>query len=218
MNSRPSAKTIKAASISVLGLSVGLALAACAPDASTSAAGAGAGAGVSSGSAAATFSSPAVTPSASAPAASGSDPVPAPGTAGGSGGSVTGSPVSNSSRVLLNCENQPQVKPVKYALGCDNAIDTLENLHWTKWGSTSVATGTEELNSCNPDCTGPSTYYPVTIEVDGDTAVLGNPHVYSEMTITYNGAVPTIDNGQRGGTVTGKTAHSWTVKLGYPRG
>lgn len=187
MNSRPSAKTIKAASISVLGLSVGLALAACAPDASTSAA--GAGAGVSPGSAAATFSSPAVTPRA-----------------------------SNSSRVLLNCENQPQVKPVKYALGCDNAIDTLENLHWTKWGSTSVATGTEELNSCNPDCTGPSTYYPVTIEVDGDTAVLGNPHVYSEMTITYNGAVPTIDNGQRGGTVTGKTAHSWTVKLGYPRG
>lgn len=203
---RPSVKTIRTVSLSALGLGVGLALAACAPGAGTSAAGSGSGAaaGVSSGSAVAAVKPsavkppavklPAVKPSVAAPAA------------------------SNSQRVLLNCENQPQVKPAKYELGCDNAIDTLENLHWTTWGAKAVATGTEELNSCDPDCTGASTYYPVTIEVDGDTAMLGNPHVYSEMTITYKGAVPAIGNGQTGGTVTARTAHSWTVKLGYPRG
>lgn len=192
---RPSVKTIRTVSISALGLGVGLALAACAPG--TGASAAGSGSGVSSGSAVAAVKPSAVKPSVAAPAAT---------------------PASSSQRVLLNCENQPQVKPAKYELGCDNAIDTLENLHWTTWGSDSVATGTEELNSCDPDCTGPSTYYPVTIEVDGDTAVLGNPHVYSEMTITYKGAVPAIGNGQTGGTVTARTAHSWTVKLGYPRG
>lgn len=198
---RPSVKTIRTVSLSALGLGVGLALAACAPGAGASAAGSGSGAaaGVSSGSAVAAVKPsavklPAVKPSVAAPTA------------------------SNSQRVLLNCENQPQVKPAKYELGCDNAIDTLENLHWTTWGAKAVATGTEELNSCDPDCTGASTYYPVTIEVDGDTAVLGNPHVYSEMTITYKGAVPAIGNGQTGGTVTARTAHSWTVKLGYPRG
>jgi hypothetical protein len=79
-----------------------------------------------------------------------------------------------------------------------------------------VATGTEELNYCVPSCTThKSTYYPVSIQVDGDLAVSGKPDTYIDMTISYASAsaMPAISNAETGGVITQRQSNSWTEKL-----
>jgi hypothetical protein len=116
--------------------------------------------------------------------------------------------------VLLDCEGNTQVEPTNYDLDCFDAINDLENLHWTKWGQSAVATGTEELNYCVPSCTThKSTYYPVSIKADGLLAVSGKPDTYKEMTISYAGAMPAISNAETGGLITQRQSNSWTEKL-----
>jgi mRNA interferase MazF len=193
MNSGHVTRTARIARISALGLGVGLALSAC--NASTSSAASSA------------------TPSASAPTATASAAASGSGSAADPGASATPQNVNGQPLALLDCEGNPQVEPTKYELDCFDAINDLDNLHWTRWGQIAVATGTEELNACIPACTThKSTYYPVTIQVAG-LDVSGQPHTYTKMTISYAGAMPVISSGETGGQITQRQSNSWSEKL-----
>jgi hypothetical protein len=183
MNSGHVTRTARIARFSALGLGVGLALSACNP-----------------GTSSATSSAPTAT-------ASGS------GSTAGPGASATPQNVGGQPLALLDCEGNPQVEPTKYELDCFDAINDLENLHWTRWGQTAVATGTEELNACVPACTThQSTYYPVSIQVAG-LDVSGQPHTYTKITISYAGVMPAISSGETGGQITQRQSDSWSEKL-----
>ncbi|MGH3253467.1 MAG: hypothetical protein ACRDOI_45630 [Trebonia sp.] len=183
-------RATRIARISALGLGVGLALSACNPSTS-SAAGA--------------------TPSASGQAATAS----ASDSAGSSGSNATPENVNGQPPALLDDQANPLVEPSNYDLDNFDAINKLENLHWTKWGQTAVATGTENLNPCVPSCTTvKSASYPVSIKAYGVDA----HHNYTEMTISYAGAMPTISPGETGGQITQRQSNSWSEKLDNPAG
>src|ERR1700761_4835924 len=157
--------TTRVASLCALGLGIGLALSACNPSSSSAAS-----------SATPTASAPTTTASPSAPTTPASAAAAGSGSTGSSGSNAAPENVNGQPPVLLNCEGYTVVAPNSYSLDCFDAINNLENLHWTEWGQTAVATGTEELNYCVPSCTThKSTYYPVSIQVDNDLAVSGKP-------------------------------------------
>ena len=54
--------------------------------------------------------------------------------------------------VLLTCLHQPQAAPRRYVLACGDGSDYLRHLNWTVWSTTALATGTEWINDCVPDC------------------------------------------------------------------
>jgi hypothetical protein len=174
------------AGLSALGLGAGLALTACHASGSTAAAAA---------------ASTAAAPGSSSSRDSGTGAAPR---------SPGGQPL-----VLADCAGKPVIKPATYRLGCFNALNTLKNLHWTTWGQTATATGTEELNACVPDCA-PSraTDYPVTIQLSGSRLTsAGGLHVYLYVTITYPGPMPALQPGEAAGIVTHAQAHSRTIKM-----
>jgi hypothetical protein len=183
--------------ISALGVGVGLALSACSPGVSSAAS--------------------SVTPSASAPAATADAPGSVP--TAGSGADAAPEKVNGQPPVLLDCEGYPVVEPTEYSLDCYDAINDLENLHWTKWGQIAVATGTEELNPCTAACTMQgATRYPVSIQVNTTLEVSGKPDTYVVMTISYAGPMPRIINGETGGIITRRQDDSWSERLPIPGG
>lgn len=209
MNLGHSTRTTRIAGLSAVGLGIGLALTACNP--STPSAGAAASSTAASSTATPSASAPAGTASAAA-AATASAAAPGTGSPGGSGTNAT--PANGQPPVLFDCEGNTQVEPKTYDLDCFDAINELQDLHWTQWGQTAVATGTEELNYCVPSCsTHASTYYPVSIQVDGSGDGSENRTYYTEMTISYAGAMPAISNAETGGIITQRTTNSWSEKL-----
>jgi hypothetical protein len=207
MNSESFTRKTGIAGLSALGLAAGLALSAC------TASGSSAGA-TATKTPATPHASTAATPQASATTAT--TPASTPGSSS-TGGSGTG----GQSLVLVGCQGNPVVKPTTYRMGCFNAINTLTDLQWTTWGQTATATGTEELNSCVPDCAPSQTFsYPVSIEMSGSgTRVTssGTLHVYLYVTITYSGTMPTLQPGEAAGVVTQTNGNSRTVEMDNSR-
>lgn len=75
----------------------------------------------------------------------------------GAGAPPHGTPVTIAARggappVLLNCLHQPQIAPRRYVLACGDGSDYLRHLNWAVWTTTALATGTEWINDCVPDC------------------------------------------------------------------
>ena len=137
----------------------------------------------------------------------------------GSGTNAAPENVNGQPPVLLDCEGYPVVEPKEYSLDCYDAINDLENLHWTKWGQTAVATGTEELNPCTGACTmRGATRYPVSIQVNTTLEVSGKPDTYVVMTISYAGAMPRVINGETGDIITQRQHNSWSERLPIPGG
>jgi hypothetical protein len=207
MNAQNFTRKTRIAGLSALGLAAGLALSACTAS--------GSSAGATATKTATPHASAAATPQASAttPATPASTPGSSP--AGGSG-------AGGQSLVLVGCgAGAPAVKPATYRLGCFNAINTLTDLHWTTWGQTATATGTEELNSCVPDCAPSQTFsYPVSIEMSGSGSRVtgsGTLHVYLYVTITYSGTMPTLQPGEAAGVVTQTNGNSRTVEMDNSR-
>jgi len=192
MNSRNCKRKARIAGLSALGLAIGLALSAC---------------NASGSSVGATGTSTAATPQASATTGTTPTGTPASSPTGGSG-------TGGQSMVLADCEDKPVVKPTTYQLGCFNAINTLTNLQWTTWGQTATATGTEELNACVPDCAPSQTSeYPVSIQLSGSRVTPSGLNVYLYVTITYSGAMPTLQPGEAAGVVTQTHANSRTIEM-----
>jgi hypothetical protein len=199
VNSRYFICATRLTGISALGFGIGLALSACSPGTSSAAS--------------------SVTLSASAPAATASADASGSVPTAGSGTNAAPENVNGQPPVLLDCEGYPVVEPTEYSLDCYDAINDLENLHWTKWGQIAVATGIEELNPCTAICTMQgATRYPVSIQVNTTLEVSGKPDTYVVMTISYAGAMPTIINGETGGIITQRQHNSWSERLPIPGG
>ena len=54
--------------------------------------------------------------------------------------------------VLLNCLHQPQIAPRRYVLACGDGDDNMRHLDWAVCAGTALATGTEWIDDCVPDC------------------------------------------------------------------
>ncbi|MEU3312627.1 hypothetical protein ACGFY6_17790 [Streptomyces sp. NPDC048387] len=67
--------------------------------------------------------------------------------------------------VVVDCFSAAQVRPEEYILACGDGNNRLVDLHWRTWGAgTAVATGTDMVNDCRPDCaSGRFRPYPVTV-------------------------------------------------------
>jgi hypothetical protein len=206
MDSRNFTRKARTAGFSALGLGVGLALSACNASGSSVGAAATSTAAAPQTSAAAAASSTASTPQASP-------------TTGGSATSAAPDSADGQSLVLATCRGKAVVKPTAYALECFDAINTLTDLHWTSWGQTATASGTEELNACVPDCAPSQTSdYPVSIQMHGSRVTsAGGLHVYLYVTITYPSTMPTLKAGEAGGLVTQTQSHSRTIKIDSSR-
>jgi hypothetical protein len=93
--------------------------------------------------------------------------------------------------VVVNCAQKTQVRPGTFVLACGDGNASLDDLHWSAWGSSSaLASGTSGFNDCTPDClTGHVHTFPALIVLWGAKALPGHAGVsyFSEMTIIYTG-------------------------------
>jgi hypothetical protein len=54
---------------------------------------------------------------------------------------------------VIDCAQQPQVRPGQYILACGDAGAYVTGLHWAAWGSSSaLAEGFSKFNVCTPTC------------------------------------------------------------------
>ncbi|MGE7387998.1 hypothetical protein ACQKM2_21235 [Streptomyces sp. NPDC004126] len=67
--------------------------------------------------------------------------------------------------VVVDCFDEPQVRPDEYLLACGDGNNRLVGLRWESWGpGTATATGTDMVNDCRPYCAaGHFRAYPVTV-------------------------------------------------------
>jgi hypothetical protein len=54
--------------------------------------------------------------------------------------------------VLVNCRHQAVVLPRTFTLTCADANDVLTGLSWVSWRGVAYGSGTERVNSCQPNC------------------------------------------------------------------
>jgi hypothetical protein len=96
--------------------------------------------------------------------------------------------------VVVNCYQEPQVRPSEIILACADANDLLAKVSWTRWDArTAVGSGEQRLNDCLPNCVG-GTFrsYPVAITLSGAQPW---PHPrgtyrFTTLTFRYTGARP----------------------------
>jgi hypothetical protein len=94
---------------------------------------------------------------------------------------------------LITCENKGTVKPKAFTITCADGNDGLVQLKWSHWGTTASGKGTEEINTCNPNCAeGHFKKYGVDVSL---FRVKPWPHhsgqrYYTRMSLTYTGKVP----------------------------
>ncbi len=95
--------------------------------------------------------------------------------------------------VLIDCLNKGTVKPATFVLACADGNDALIHLKWLAWGTTASAKGTEEINTCNPNCaSGHFKKYGVKVSL---FRVKPRPHhpgqrYFTRMGLAYPGKVP----------------------------
>jgi hypothetical protein len=94
--------------------------------------------------------------------------------------------------VLIDCSNAATVKPKVFVIACADGNDNLQALKWSSWGTTAGGTGTDFVNTCDPNCaTGHFHKYGVKVKL---YRVKPRPHhksrYYTRMGLTYTGKVP----------------------------
>ncbi|WP_420705830.1 hypothetical protein [Streptomyces sp. NRRL F-5065] len=70
--------------------------------------------------------------------------------------------------VLIDCAQQPEVRPGSFIVACGDANSVLTSLQWSRWDArAAVATGINDVNDCVPDCAaGTFRPYPVVVRLD----------------------------------------------------
>ena len=83
------------------------------------------------------------------------------------------------STVVVDCSGQRQTRPSSLILTCADANDALTALHWVSWAnSQAFGTGTEQVNTCKPDCAdGKFVSYPALITLWHREPLPGHPGV-----------------------------------------
>lgn len=97
--------------------------------------------------------------------------------------------------VVINCLNQPVVRPVTLSLACADDGTGLQGMHWTTWApQLASGYGTEWERDCTPNCAEGHIHYYPTLPVLWGSAVKGHPgeERYTEVTLVYPGARPPV--------------------------
>ncbi|MFD0265023.1 hypothetical protein ACFVGY_00290 [Streptomyces sp. NPDC127106] len=122
---------------------------------------------------------------ASVPVAHAAGPGPAPGSA----------PVpAPAPLVVVDCFEEPQVRPDEYLLACGDGNNRLVGLRWHTWGPTTArATGTDMVNDCRPYCAaGRFRPYPVQVTLSHPQPWSDQPgtHRFTVIRLVYPEAAP----------------------------
>ena len=119
----------------------------------------------------------------------------------GLNGAASASPAGRFSvrTVVLNCLDQPQVRPGRFTLACADANDYLTGLAWKSWGpKLASATGVQALNDCVPYCAaGHFHRYPVDVVLWQPAAAGPGSQRYTSITLLYPGAHPAYTGSRR---------------------
>jgi hypothetical protein len=119
--------------------------------------------------------------------------------------------------VVVDCSGQRQTRPSSFILTCADANDALTALHWASWAdSQAFGTGTEEVNTCSPDCAdGKLVSYPALITLWRPEPLPGHPGVryFTRITRIYPANRPPLYNCQGKHTCYPQTS---TFGLGAP--
>jgi hypothetical protein len=112
-------------------------------------------------------------------------------------GSLT---VTQRSTVVAGCSGQRLTRPSGFVLSCADENDALTGLHWASWApSQAFGTGTENVNTCTPDCAdGKLVAYPVLITLWHPEPLPGHPgvHYFTRITRIYPANRPPLYNCQ----------------------
>jgi hypothetical protein len=119
----------------------------------------------------------------------------------GLNGAASASPAGRFSvrTVVLNCLDQPQVRPGRFTLACADANDYLTGLAWKSWGpKLASATGVQALNDCVPYCAaGHFHRYRVNVVLWRPAAAGPGSQRYTSVTLLYPGAHPAYVGSRR---------------------
>jgi len=119
----------------------------------------------------------------------------------GLNGAASASPAGRFSvrTVVLNCLDQPQVRPGRFTLACADANDYLTGLAWKSWGpKLASATGVQVLNDCVPYCAaGHFHRYRVNVVLRRPVAAGPGSQRYTSVTLLYPGAHPAYVGSRR---------------------
>jgi hypothetical protein len=96
---------------------------------------------------------------------------------------------------ITNCRTAIS-RPKNLTLACGDGNSVLSALHWSSFGGkTARATGTFEMNTCEPNCaTGKAKRYPVVAEAYAQRTCKRGVRVYSKVTLRFTGRAPKSAN------------------------
>ncbi|NXY95375.1 hypothetical protein HYE82_13455 [Streptomyces sp. BR123] len=96
--------------------------------------------------------------------------------------------------VVVDCFEEPQVRPAEYLLACGDGNNRLVGLRWHTWGpATATATGTDMVNDCRPYCAaGRFRPYPVQVTLSRPQPWPDRPgtHRFTVIRLVYPEAAP----------------------------
>ncbi|MFD8410214.1 MULTISPECIES: hypothetical protein [unclassified Streptomyces] len=96
--------------------------------------------------------------------------------------------------VVVDCFEEPQVRPKEYLLACGDGNNRLVALRWHTWGrDTATATGTDMVNDCRPYCAaGRFRSYPVQVTLSHPQPWADQPgtHRFTKLRLVYPEAAP----------------------------
>jgi hypothetical protein len=120
---------------------------------------------------------------------------------------VIGTSASASSTIKITNCTKASSRPRTLTLTCADANTVLTGLRWSSFGGTSaLATGTLETNTCTPNCaSGKLVRYPVAVRANDPRACKAGLRVYDKVTLRFTGRAPSS---------TGSLKH-WTLGCPY---
>ena len=96
---------------------------------------------------------------------------------------------------ITNCF-RASTRPKLITLTCGDGNTVLKGLSWSSFGgSTARASGTFEMNTCEPNCAqGKDVSYPVTVKATSPRKCKGGMRVYNMITLQFTGRSPSGSN------------------------
>ncbi len=110
------------------------------------------------------------------------------------GGAVHAAQAARTRAVVVDCVEQPQVRPGRFIIACGDGNDVLTSLRWSHWRSAAaLGSGQDMVNDCVPYCAaGHFHSYPVTVRLDRLRPWQGHPGQwhYTRLNVHYVAHTP----------------------------
>ncbi len=103
---------------------------------------------------------------------------------------------------ITNC-NSASSRPEALTLTCGDGNTVLSKLRWSSFGGVSAqASGTFEMNTCNPNCAGGKVVrYPVAVKAGSIRKCKAGLRVYNKLSLKFTGRAPKSTSGLKSWTL-----------------